>query len=144
MIIFLRRCAGIVKQWLCLWAECVCVDCQLFKQQHISSSRDCYNDSLLSWRKEPRSEFMCCPQPSDTYSSMCFTVTTQPNERLCLTSEFLRIFTPSAAAALHCRNLDQSLSNLSKSSKCSASLSALRRLTHYFWRRIWVKPPDFS
>lgn len=139
----LKWCSGIVKlrviplSGVCVCVR-VCVDCQLFKQQHIGSSQACYNDSLLSRRKEPRSEFTRCPQPSDPRLGVPYSDHTARRRTKALKFSSLR------ASPLHCRNLDGSLSNLSKSSQSSASLSALRRLAHYSWRRICVKPGDFS
>lgn len=113
----------------------VCVDSQLFKQQHIGSSRHWYNDSLLSWREDP-SLWINVLATAVRLTAPYVLQWPHGQMKRCI---WLLWLSQSVTATLDCENLNQSLFNLSKSSKCCASLSPLCRLAHYFCRRIWVK-----
>lgn len=98
--------------------SCECVLTASCLNSSTSAPRRTVTMTLYSAEERSPALNSCAVHSRQMYSSMCLTVTTQPSERPCLTSKFLGIFSSQCAtAALHCRNLDQGLFNLSKSSK---------------------------
>lgn len=137
-------------QWLFLCAECALTASCL--NRSTSPPRSTVTMTLCSAEERiPRSELMCCPQPSDLQLNMPYSDhTVEWKAVFDLWKQYFPAVTLNVIATLHCGNLYPSLFNLSKSSKVSCisftatsprSLFPLQDLSKALRRR---GPSDFS